>query len=135
MATTQRFSGLLISDNKPWKELLERVLQPICRLETDADARNGLDRVRARADGKQYDVIVIDAHMSQDIPSLVHQIVSAQPGTKIVIASAAPHWRQVKQAFLAGASEYIEQSEDESSLARTFQELLRPAIPEEGKHR
>lgn len=85
---------------------------------------------RARAEAKVYDLIVIDATSTGcDAVVLVADLHQRQPGTPIVVATASPTWQRAKQAFLAGAADYVRRSSDQETELEKLRDILEKHLP------
>lgn len=55
---------------------------------------------------------------------IVTEVIAAQPHTKVIVASAGPTWKSARDAFNAGASDYIAQSLDIEELTSQLHKSL-----------
>jgi DNA-binding NtrC family response regulator len=69
-------------------------------------------------------MIIVDAADFDDPPRLVTQIRAVHPGARVVVATASPTWRRAREAFQAGATDYIRKS----LSIRQLQEALSGAL-------
>lgn len=123
---------LLISADRQWRVVIGEALAPLGDVHLADSEENGLRHIRESLSRHQlYGVIIIDVGTVGDrrFSSLVSDIRAEQRETRIVVASAAPTWRQAKEAFLAGAIDYTRKSLDNKELLTVFQEVLNKKLP------
>jgi DNA-binding NtrC family response regulator len=82
------------------------------------------DHERDDVDHGRYDLIVVDASVVSDVPATIRQIQKRQPFAAIVVAGVAPSWRVARDAFRAGAADYIEKSFDSAQVRSELREHL-----------
>lgn len=79
-----------------------------------------------------YDAIVIDAGAVREVPSLMARLRAILPGVPIVVATASPTWTRAREAFKAGAAEYVRKSLDEAEIRAHIGAVLEAAPPAKG---
>lgn len=123
---------LLISADRQWRAVIGEALAPLGDVHLVDSEKSGLKHIRESLSRHQpYEVIIVDVGTVGDrkYSSLVSDIRAEQRETRIVVASAAPTWRQSKDAFHAGAIDYIRKSLDKKELSTVFQEVLNKKLP------
>jgi len=70
-----------------------------------------------------YDVVIIDESQTLEHPQLIRSVAQRWPDCKIVIISETPEWRRARQAFQAGASDYLPSSSSAEEFNQLFSEL------------
>jgi len=110
-----------------------------CRVVSDALAPIGQVQVVSSRDGVKVckhlncDLVIIDALDVDDAVSLTRKIRTAIPTSKVIIATDSTTWRRAREAFLAGASDYVYKTLDEKTLQKQVKLVLRskpPPVPE-----
>ena len=123
---------LLVSADRQWQAVIGEALAPLGDVHSVDSGESGLRHIRESLSRHQpYEIIVVDVGTvgDQKYPSLVSRVRVEQRETRIVVASAAPTWRQAKDAFHAGAMDYIRKSLDKEYLLAVFQEVLKKRLP------
>lgn len=102
---------LLIGTADQWARVLERAVLPLGQLRV-------LDESAAVAqlDLRVYAAIIIDAGVVADAYALCQRVQVQRPGTRVIIVTASPTWQRARQAFQAGALDYVRKSLDETEL-------------------
>jgi DNA-binding NtrC family response regulator len=105
---------LLISrpEDTGWPRILEQALSPLGQVETvsEQDAAERLVQYECGA------VVIIDAAAVEEVPALVSRLRDRCPGSRIIVATASPTWQRARDAFQAGATDYIRKSWDSQRL-------------------
>lgn len=111
---------LLVGDGESsWREVLERAVAPWGDLDMVCEADAG----KAISD-RDYDLVVIDAGSTRDPATLTAVLRAGQPGVSIMVATASPTWQRARQAFRAGAVEYVRKTPNEKELRSEIQAVL-----------
>lgn len=122
-ASKSRF--LLISDDKQWQEALPGALESIGDVEIAFDEDSGLEQIRHAIKTHQpYAVMIVDLYATTDMRRLIAQILEEQCNAGVVVASAAPTWRRAKEAFEAGAIDFINKTLNKEDLLGIFRNVL-----------
>lgn len=74
-------------------------------------------------------MIIVDAAYVDNAPKQVARIRALCPGVRVVVATASPTWRQAKEAFQAGATDYIRKSLSKKDLHRALSEAIEKTPP------
>jgi len=112
------------SCDDPWGQVIE-----------DASASLGTLQIAGEFDAlsltrqQDYDAIVIDAARVADVPLLVSCIRTQKPDARIVVATASPTWRRAREAFRAGATDYIRKSMNKEEVLFALQATVNKAPP------
>lgn len=118
---------LLISnyeEDHHWCRLLREALAPLDPLEIQREEASLECLVQ-----NCYDLVIVDASTIGDVPQLVCRVQNDQPGTRIVVVSASPTWRQAREAFRAGAMDYVRKSLSKRKLHTFFADILSKVPP------
>ena len=107
-----------------WGKVLEEALAPLGTLEV-GEERDAVEIVLQQS----YDVVIVDATVVKDVPLLVSRIRAQQPDARIVVATASPTWRRAREAFYAGATDYIRRSLNKEEVLSVFQAALTKTPP------
>ncbi len=74
----------------------------------------------------ECDLIILDAGaIGDDLSSLVRQIRLSDTRVRVVVVSAAPHWKEARQILLAGATDYVRKENDKEAILG----ILRGNVP------
>jgi DNA-binding NtrC family response regulator len=126
MIMTEQAQFLLIngSHDHYWHEVLAQTLMPLgtLHISTGAAAINLVQLAH-------YDLIIIDAAAVENVPVLVAHIRSQKPEARIIVATASPTWTRAREAFQAGAIDYIRKSLDQDELQSALRGALDKTLP------
>lgn len=102
-----RISVLLVDDHKAFREGLARLLGEESDLEVVGEAGDGLEAIEM-ARVLLPDVVIIDVSMpNMNGLDAIREIVTAAPGTRVIVLSAYSYQSYVVPAMEAGASGYL----------------------------
>lgn len=71
-----------------------------------------------------YDLVIVDSLAVENMPQFVSTIRNRWPKTRVVVFTSSPTWRRARDAFYAGASDYIRKSYDSKELTAVLQAAL-----------
>jgi DNA-binding NtrC family response regulator len=111
------------SSDSAWAKSLGSALQSLGLVDYSTAAE-----VMVRISGRSYQMLIVDAEAMDSFGSFVDQIHRAAPNLPIVVVSASPTWQHAREAFLAGAADYIRKSPNQEPLAKTVGELVRRSL-------
>jgi DNA-binding NarL/FixJ family response regulator len=78
---------------------------------------------------RDYDLVILDASVFSDLPSIISWIRSQDPEARIVVFSPAPAWKQAREVMLAGAIDYACKSLDREYILSTLKKNLARQAP------
>jgi DNA-binding NtrC family response regulator len=71
------------------------------------------------------DLILVDASsIGTDVAVLIKPLHSLRPSTPIVVNTLSPTWRRARDAFMAGAVDYVRCSLDKEKIRLSYQPFL-----------
>ncbi len=110
-----------------WRRILRQALTPLGVLETvsEADAGERIAQYRCHA------IVIIDATVIENVPELVSRLRRQCPESRIVVATASPTWQRARDAFRAGAVDYIRKSWDSKEMLNAMREILSRSLSDE----
>jgi DNA-binding NtrC family response regulator len=111
------------SQESHWVRLLEETLLPVGNLQIATEA-SGIQYAVSR----EFKGIIIDAGSVDDLALLVSRIRAQQPMAKIIVVTASPTWQRAREAFLAGATDYIRKSLGKDDLRLAFDRVLNRSL-------
>ncbi len=111
-------------DVSPWLETLRKVASALDGVVKAIDQAS-VQRVLWR----DYDLVILDAGVFNDLPSTIAWICSQYPETRIVVFSSAPTWKQAREAMLAGAMDYARKSLNREYILSTLKKNLARQAP------
>jgi DNA-binding NtrC family response regulator len=118
---SKEYCFLLIgaSPNDPWRQVIEGALTSwgVLQIVSEADVL----RLTRR---QNYDLIVIDATKVTDVFLLISKIKERKPNVKVVVATASPTWEKAREAFRAGATDYIWRSLNKEIIRSTLRAIV-----------
>ena len=116
----QRDNYLLISNtcDDPWSQVLERVLSPLGSFQICKEK----DILRFTL--RQFCLIIIDAASVSDVPRLISRILAQAPNIKVIVATATPTWKQAREVFYAGATDYVRKLPNEYEILSVLKTAL-----------
>lgn len=112
------------SHDYPWAKVLKDSLNPMDILEIIHED-NAVTLIAQR----NYDLVIIDAAAVRDAPLLVSHIRTKCNDARIMIVTASPTWRRAREAFQAGATDYVQKSLDTKETKLTIQAALKKTPP------
>lgn len=118
---------LLISDSKEqyWSGLLKEILTPLGRLEAV-----GEQAVLKRMSEQDYRAVIIDAGVIDDFAPLTSRLRTHHHNARIIIVTPSAEWEFAREAFRAGATDYLRRSVNKQELLLTLkQALAKPLLP------
>ncbi len=83
----------------------------------------------ARPHQGDYDLVIVDAAVTNDLRSLISVMRSRDPTVRIVVFSSVDDWTWAREAMLAGAVDYTLKSLDESRIVVTLKRDLLQRVP------
>lgn len=107
-----------------WCQVLEGALAPLGALQIGGE-EEAITLVLQRS----YSLIIVDATAVKDVPLLVSRIRTQRPDTRIVVVTASPTWTRAREAFYAGATDYVRKSLNKEDLLSIFQAALAKTPP------
>jgi DNA-binding NtrC family response regulator len=113
---------LVISDetNSCWLRALRQALRLWAELYVLSE-----QEARTQDGDVGYALLIIDAAgISSDAGTVIEYLRAAFPRTPIVVATLSPSWERARQAFLAGAGDYIAKSLDREAIRNSFRDYL-----------
>jgi DNA-binding NarL/FixJ family response regulator len=119
-----RFLLIADSPDDPWRQVIE-----------EASASLGTLHIASELDAlsltwqEDYDVMIIDAAKVADLFLLVSCIRTQKPDARIVVATASPTWRRAREAFRAGATDYIRKSMNKEVVLFALEATVNKAPP------
>ena len=117
---------LLINDahDHYWYEILKAAIAPLGMLQI------GLaEDIAQLARPGSFDLLIVDAAAVENVPLLLGRLRARQPDARIIVATASPTWRRAREAFQAGASDYIRKSLDLHEIRAALQNALETTLP------
>ncbi len=102
---TKRISVLVVDDEKPSRDLLEKILQGEgYRVETADGGEEALEKLR----GDCYDLLISDIEMPRlNGFELLRRVKHDRPDMAVIMITASGDSLSVKDCLLLGADEYI----------------------------
>lgn len=113
--------SFLLIDNaqsQHWHMMLREILAPLGPLEVVVE-----DEAVGLVMTQRFDLIVVDAAV-RSVPLLVARVRAQHPWGSIVVASADPSWLRAREAFQAGASDYISKTLDRVETLASIRAVL-----------
>jgi len=119
-------SFLLISETEDssWLSVIATALAPLGHLQV-APLSEALGLIQRQP----QQMIIIDAADVEEPSALVARIRAVCRGARVVVATASPTWRRTREAFRAGATDYIRKSLSKAELQEALAEALDKTPP------
>jgi len=119
--------NLLVISNDPdsaWLQAVGDALQSLGELQVVSE-----QEAPVQVKAKDCDLVVLDATpIGGGIAALVARLHEERPDVPIVVATTSPTWQRARQAFMAGASDYIRKSLDKERILASLREVLRDEL-------
>ncbi len=100
-----------------WKRMAKEIRKAIGPVQIVQDVEVLYNKVR-----KKVDLFVIDDTGTSNMVRLFKVIQMLHPGSKILVASLAPTWKPVREAFYLGAADYIRKTYDPQEMISAIRE-------------
>lgn len=107
------------SPDDPWGQVIRAASDELGQLQITSEC-DGLKLIKHNA----YDLIIVDAAGVAEVNQLVCHIHTQRPETKIVVVTTSPTWKRARDAFRAGAVDYIRKSLDTTKILSTLNALI-----------
>jgi len=117
---------LLISNyekNDRWCQWLREALDPL-----DLEIRCEKAALGCVA-GNRYILIIVDAAATDDAAHLIRSLRSHQPEAPIIVFSASPTWERAREAFRAGAMDYVRKPIGREEMRMLFIDMRARVLP------
>lgn len=124
MSNLNRFLLINSSEDDYWWKVLRESLSPEGSIDVSKEDE-ALERFRA---GK-YDLLIIDESAVESVPHLISRLRSGREETRIIVATASPTWRRAREAYQAGAMDYISKTLVSSEIRNTIRSVLTKSPP------
>ena len=108
----------------PWSGILKDSLNPSDMLDFCNE-----DNVIAQITQRSYDLIIVDAAAVSSVPLLISRIRMKHNDARIMIVTNSPTWRRAREAFQAGATDYVQKSLDKKETILSIQTALKKTPP------
>jgi DNA-binding response OmpR family regulator len=106
-----------------WPAVLEAALAPLGILQI------GLEQDAARlVQLGIYDLLIVDATI-ENVSLLIGRLRAQRPAPRIMVVTASPTWRRAREAFQAGAIDYVRKSIDTEELRSAVRSALEKTLP------
>lgn len=118
---------LLVSDSSEqyWSGILKETLTPLGGLEVVGD-RAALKRMSEQ----DYRAVIIDAGVLDDFMPLTSRLRAQHHDARIIVVTPSTEWEAAREAFRAGATDYLRRSVDKQELLLMLkQALTKPLLP------
>lgn len=69
-------------------------------------------------------LVIVDGAYVENVAAVISGLRAAGKKTHVVVLSASPNWQQAREAFEAGASDYLPKGMTEEELLAAFDEIL-----------
>lgn len=106
-----------------WGEWLRAALAPLGKLEV-MEVNKAMNQIR-EMDG----IVIVDATFVDKVDTVVSNLRTKRPDSRIVVMTASPTWQHARSAFEAGAIDYLPKTMDEEELLDTFKLILKKPLP------
>jgi DNA-binding NtrC family response regulator len=124
MATENDFLLISKTADSTWLSVVAAALAPFGPLDI-VPLQEALELLRHQ----HRQMIIVDAADFDNPSGLVAQIRAIRPGARVVVATASPTWRRAREAFQAGATDYIRKSLSIGQLQEALSEALEKMPP------
>ena len=113
---------IIISNQKDsaWVKAVTEALEPFGQVTVFLEKE-----AQAEIQKRSCDLILIDAStIETDAAILIQPLHKLHSNTPIVVNTLSPTWRRAREAFMAGAVDYIRCSLDKEKIRLTYQSFL-----------
>lgn len=121
---------LLISSDDQWQHAIQEALTPLGTVSIVSSVEDAMRHIQwGLSQGKASELIILDLWDVPNTGEAVIAIRQQQHDARVVVATAAPDWKEAREAFNAGALDYVVKSLDRVELLSTFSKEIRRAPP------
>lgn len=120
-APPEKPSFLLVSADHDiyWQEVLTEALSTLGTLQV-ATEREAVEAIIAH----NYRAIILDAGMVENFALLTSRICAQWPEARVIVITTSLTWKRARDAFQAGAVDYLYKSPNKGELFRTIKQTL-----------
>lgn len=112
--------GLVIAAAEdPWTREFVETMRPVCAMVIVKQGEWSMHNTQAT-----YELVVIDSTTVTDVSSLIGEVRHAFPTSRIVVMTASPRWQNARDAFEAGAQEYLSKNSRAEKLVDSIRAVL-----------
>lgn len=119
-----RFLLISNTEDQHWQQTLKVALAPLGMLQICIP-----EEIHGIIEAHSFSLVIINASNIKNLPEMIPQIALHQPNTKIIVATASPTWKEARESFYAGASDYIRKSQDPAEIVTTAKRALQETDP------
>lgn len=117
---TKKILAVGTSEEAAWLQTVSEAVQSLGEI-----TFNTIETAFPEMKTNPYDLIIIDATaIGDDIVDLITQFHTARPCTPILVATTSPTWQRARQAFQAGAADYIRKTFSQQKLLTICRDLI-----------
>jgi DNA-binding NtrC family response regulator len=109
----------------PWLQVFKEALSPFGTLQFGRE-ENAVALVMQQS----YDLIIMDVTAVKDAPLLISCMRTQRPDARVIVIAGSPTWKQAREVFHAGATDYIRKSLNKGELVGILQVALAKAPPQ-----
>jgi DNA-binding NtrC family response regulator len=121
MSNLANFLLIYGASDQYWQEILANALMPLGVLHVVPE-EDIQDVLHTRC----YSAIFVDASGLHDISALIKRLRLQQLTAAIIVVTASPTWTRARDAFRAGATDYIRKSMDTDEILSAAREASQP---------
>lgn len=117
---TKKILAVGTSEEAAWLQTVSEAVRSLGEI-----TFNTMETAFSELKSTPYDLIIIDATaIGDDMVDLVAQFHTARPCTPILVATTSPTWQRARQAFQAGAADYIRKTFNQQKLLTMCRDLI-----------
>jgi DNA-binding NarL/FixJ family response regulator len=124
MSMKHSFLLICLQEKSVWFQKIKRGLSQL----GDLDVTSQMQAMQA-LQKKKYDLILIDAAATDDEALLISRIRAKHPHARVVIVTTSATWRRAREAFHAGAMDYISKTQTEHEFYSKIKTILNITPP------
>lgn len=123
--TEQLLSFLLIGSSvSEWKSILSSAIHGLGSVQTVEP-----NVLATRSLPEESTLFIIDATYTENVTAMINHIRSQYPQARVLVVTSSPSWSRARDAFKAGAVDYIKKSVDAESVRYSVQMALQKEVP------
>ena len=107
------------TDDEYWQQVLQETIAPLGTLQVVTEESAITHVLR-----QDYAAVFVDAGNVSDFALLTSRIRAQQPGARVVIVTSNPTWHRARDAFQAGATDYIYKAVEKEDLLSSVRGAL-----------
>jgi DNA-binding NtrC family response regulator len=129
LGTKMKRAFVLITDDEEdaWAQELVGILRPLGELKIVQQGD-----FSAQGLSSMCELVIIDATSVRHISDLVAELRQCNPQRRVVVMTASPRWQSAREAFEAGAQDYLSKNVSSDKVLSNIRAVLEKPVARQG---